>query len=400
MRSLAVGALRPVSTVQPAVIAWSIEPGTQIPAQRCVSLPFTAPALTAMRVRVPQDGGLEMLLSNPAGGRGIYVAGWATLRAFAAPSLHDILLADRVAHQASSAGLLSPASVRAAAVLVASEGHAGRKVAQVAQRALRAEQLGIRRLRAHLLLELARAMGVPGSESRLNDPWTTQPDDHGGWLAEAPHLLAGKLDRIGRLQRPGNSASWLPTELNQAIARIATAAWSLGIGPGAGRARLPRVLDLLSATTWPGDKQASTAPPGEEKSERGMVNLGSAIGARILQAEAALHRARLLLDDPIEMLAAWRADGGSLLHTLEQPDWLLDGWDRICLLPGDGAETSALAQMLLYGDERRIGIRSADADWAGTSGPGGAAMTVDRLARNEAMRLRELQLHDPDLGDA
>ncbi len=379
------------SSTQPLVIAWNAAQGTQAPLQRCVSLPFTAPALVAMRVRRGLTGGLEMLLSNPAGGRGIYVASWTTLRAFAAPSMHDILLAQRIIDPVTLAGPLSPASVRAASIAVAIDGHAGRRVAQAAGQARRAEQLGLRRLRAHLLLEMARALDIPGSRSALNDPWTTQPDEHGGWLAEAPLLLARRLDC---------PTAWLPSELAGTVARIAALAWPFGIGPAAARARLPRIVQLLS-------KAASHVRPGQGTSGQragpgnagpGNAGIDNVISARIAQAEAALHRARALLDDPIELLTLWRADQAALIDTLERPDWLLDGWDRLCLLPGDAAELGALVQMLLYEGECRIGLNRSDLDGAGLPGFGAGA-ALDRLARNEALRLQELRLHDPDLAD-
>ncbi len=418
MRNLIDTATRPGPLARTAVMAWDTGPATHAPEARCVSLPFTAPTLTAMRVRATQGGGLEMLLSNPAGGRGIYVACWATLRAFAAPSLHDILLADRVAAQSASGignAPLSPGSVRAAAIAVAVEGHAGRRVAAAAQRAQQAEQLGRRRLRAHLLLELARALGLPGSLSAMNDPWTAYPDDSSGWLVEAPSLLARLLNRPGGPRpldhvsgvRPQQvAAAWLPAELDAAIARIAALAWPLGIGPAASQARLPRVLRLLSSRARP---EASTAQPkGAAAAEvtAGSDKLDTVIALRSAQATAALHQARGVFEDPLGLLSSWRMDNATLLHTLEQPDWLLDGWDRLCLLPGDAVEVGALAQMLLYHatvgqeaageDDRRIGARGAAPDWATPPGISGAVFAIERLARNEAMRLRELQLHDPD----
>jgi hypothetical protein len=270
---------------------------------------------------------------------------------------------------------------------VAAEGHAGRRVAQVAAGVQQAEQLGLRRLRAHLLLELARALEIPGSRSAMNDPWTTQPDEHHGWLAEAPLLLARHLE----------GPSWLPDELADLVARIAALAWQIGIGPAAARARLPRTLRLLSATVLP----ERSPGPGAEAGV--VLNLDHVIGVRVTQAEAALQQARLLFDDPIGLLALWRTDKAALVHTLEQPDWLLDGWDRLCLLRSDAAELGALAQMLLYEGERRIGLNRAGPDKAGLDGAGlsslSAAVALNRLARNEQLRLRELQLHDPDLAD-
>ena len=360
------------------------------PVMRSVSLPFTAPALTAMRVRASPSGSLEMLLSNPAGGRGIYVAGWAMLRTFATPSLHDILLAERVIAGQHTPDSLSPASIRLAALAVAQEGHAGRRVAQAAGRAITAEAFGVKRLRAHLLLELAKALGFHGSEFTLKDPWTTQPDGHRSWLAEAPPLLADRLNLTCPRRRPTDPAPWSSSSLADAIRRISAVAWPLGVGPEAAQARLPRVLRLLSTTIWPNEQRL------RDEHGRGIGNLETAIDARVAQVEAALNDNRDLLVDPLGLLAAWRADEAVLLQALEQPDWMLDGWDRLCLLPSETGEMSALAQMLLYGDDQRISLSRSEAEWIGQPGLNDSTTLLDRLTRNESMRLRELRLHDPD----
>ncbi len=354
------------------VVAWAIGRDTQAAPTRCVSLPFTSPALIATRVRATAAGELEMLLSNPGGGRGIYVAHWAALRGYVAPSLHDIMLVERVSGDIATAGAPSPASIRRAAFDVAAEGHCGRRVAHAAQRARDAERHGTCRIRAHLLLSLSRALNLTDAAAAAADPWKTAPDDHEAWLTEAPRLLARRLD---------GTPPWLPAELSAAVARVAALAWPLGLGPRAEQARLPRVLGLLSALS---------------RGCRSIVNLDRAVGVRAAEAEAALHQARALLDDPIALLAAWRSDQPALLRALEQPDWLLDGWDRLCLLCGDDKEGMALAQMLLHEGEQRMTLTRTELDGGRPPGLSNAAVALERQMRNEKMRLRELQLNDPD----
>ncbi len=358
-----------------AGVAWAIARETQAVPMRCVSLPFTSPALIATRVRATAAGELEMLLSNPGGGRGIYVAHWAALRGYVAPSLHDIMLVDRVSGDIAAGGPPSPSSIRRAAFDVASEGHCGRRVAQAAQRARHAEQQGTCRIRAHLLLSLSQALGLTDAAAAAANPWTARPSEHDGWLSEVPRLLAKCLDA---------TPPWVPAELAAAVARIAATAWPLGLGPRAAEARLPRVLGLLRAL-----------PRGC----RGIVNLDRAVGVRVAETEAALQQARALLDDPIALLAAWRSDQPALLRTLEQPDWLLDGWDRLCLLCGDDKEGMALAQMLLHEGEQRMSLTRTELDAARPPGLSNAALALERQIRHEKMRLRELQLNDPDAGD-
>ncbi len=357
-------------------VAWAIGRDTQSVPTRCVSLPFTSPALIATRVRATSTGELEMLLSNPGGGKGVYVAHWAALRGYVAPSLHDIMLVDRVSVDIAAAGSPSPASIRRAAFDVAAEGHCGRRVAQAARRAREAERDGTGRIRAHLLLSLSHALGLTDAAAAAADPWTTRAHDHEAWLSEAPRLLAKRLD---------GTPPWLPAELSNAIARIAALVWPLGVGPCAADARLPRVLGLLRASS---------------RERRSIVNLDRAVGVRVAEAEAALHQARALLDDPIALLTDWRLDQGDLLRRLEQPDWLLDGWDRLCLLCGDDKEGMALAQMLLHEGEQRMTLTRTELDAARPPGLSNAAIAMERQVRNEKMRLRELQLNDPGSGNA
>ncbi len=362
----------------PASIEWHTVREPPQPAPRCVSLPFTGPALGSMRVRCARQGGLEMLLGNPGGGRGIYIARWAALRDYAAPSLHDILLAERLAAGLARGEAPCPAAVQAAAISVAATGHAGRRVAQAAQSAPAAAPRGRRPQRAPHRRGHARARGRAGSRSALNDPWSTRPQEDGGWLAAAPALLARHLPRSAtRLQ----DASWQPGEIASTMATIATLAWPIGAGPWAERARLPRVLQLLRA-------------PSREP-----ASLQEAKLDRLVQAETALRHARALLADPLALLSAWREDEAGTRHLLEQPHWLLDGWDRLCLLEGDSGATTALLQMLLYDADSDRTLKQAELGPAGTLALYAAATGFDMLLRNEGLRRRELQLHDPEASD-
>ena len=365
----------------PASIEWSVSREAPSPAARCVSLPFTAPALISMRVRpashgsTAAEGSLEMLLSNPAGGRGVYIARWSALRAFAAPSLHDIMLAERVATCVAAGETLAPCAVHEAALAVAAQGHGGRRMTKAAAAALEAGRLGHRRLRAHLLLELARRLSLPGSHSALNDPWSTQPQEHSGWLSEAPAQLVRHLPLLGLR---GRSAPWNASELADAMDCVAKLAWPIGVGPNAGDARLPRILRLLS-----------------QRGGHGGAKLVEARLARHAEAEAALVQARALLADPLGLLTAWREDRPALLRRLQETDWLLDGWDRLCLLLGDATGAAAQLQMLLYTGESDKILRRTELEAPGALAICGAAAGFELLSRNEAIRLRELLLYDP-----
>jgi len=73
--------------------------------------------------------GLVLLVPNPSGARGMYVAPWSGVRDMCNPTLHDGLLHDGLLHDAIAAAKaepISPSMVRAAARRIAAEGAAGR----------------------------------------------------------------------------------------------------------------------------------------------------------------------------------------------------------------------------------------------------------------------------------
>ena len=325
----------PLAVVSPtAAVAWSALP-TQPAARDCVSVPFTAPALLAARARPAADGGVKMLLGNPAGGRNIHVARGPVLRACVSPSLHDILLADRIETLGGPDAPLSPASIRAAAIDIAAAGHAGRRLARAAESGRAAEQLAHRRLRAHLLLRACaqrcacraarlRAQRSVGDRSRRSTA---------GWLAGAAEA-AGRPSRPVRA--PVRSMAFLRAVRRdrRRSPRLACASRDRS-RHRTGRV-LPRVLRLM-------EEAARTARDGANLSGGEALLIALDRGARRrggLHSSAA--RAGAWLDDPLALLAAMaRGSWRSLARVLQRGDWLLDGWDRLCLLSRQGMDIAA-----------------------------------------------------------
>ena len=65
--------------------------------ERGVAMPFTTPQLAGARGRPDVRVGLEVILPNPAGGRGVYVLPWAGVRELCRPTVHDARLQQLVA---------------------------------------------------------------------------------------------------------------------------------------------------------------------------------------------------------------------------------------------------------------------------------------------------------------
>ncbi|WP_428377151.1 hypothetical protein [Lichenicoccus sp.] len=370
----------------PRAIAWgaaSLRAGVH-----SVALPLTGPVLIGLRARTATDGRLEMLLSNPGGGRGIYVTSWPAVRLQAMPSLHDIRLIEIL--QSNPAAPLSPGRILAAARGVAIEGYAGRPAAQAARKAEAAGGKQLLRLRSHLLLELARALDMPASHSDRNDPWSVGIEEQATWLRSAPGAVAAQLGAAQLGAQPmGAGDGWTGETLSAAVAALAQEAVGLGFGPARDRFRLPRILALMARTAASG--------PGP---------MAASLLARHGLATEALDRARARFDDPLGLLAEWQRDPPGAAETLGRPGWLLDGWDRLCLVQADPAfapgTRKALAQLLTHDSDGRVVLEHTSLERGSIecsqllAMQPGTALTLDRLECHERLRLAELLLDCPD----
>jgi hypothetical protein len=57
---------------------------------RGVALPFTTPLLFGARARAASDhSGLEVIIANPSGGKGVYILPWGAIPQICVPTLHD-----------------------------------------------------------------------------------------------------------------------------------------------------------------------------------------------------------------------------------------------------------------------------------------------------------------------
>ncbi len=348
-----------------------------------VHLPFLAPLLGAVRLR-SNPNGLEFVLPNPSGGRGVYVAAWSVVAGFAAPNLHDTLLVGRL----SSLDSIGPADVRQAARLVALDGYAGQEAADAARQAQDALDIAALRLRAQLLMSLARQGGFVRPEDAVSCM------DRDGF-----NMLAARL-------------GWRGPQLAEALQEVSVRYASVAVGAGQVSGTQPpmrisgeiernetgrwgRLLSLV---------QKLRGSLAEEQFNRGGIDaalLGRIMTAAdhcIRQCALLLPEIKAMLANPLPVLDAWRA--GSLvasgwLHGLES---ILDGWDRICLLWFD-ARSPRLRQLLIpeiaaltrtsSGDGWSTGAGETDAV-AGDNDGAGFSWERQRLTRNERIRAKEL----------
>ncbi len=261
-----------------------------------VVVPFTTPQFTGARLRANRKGRFELMLRNPAGGRGVYLVELEVAHRFSAISLHD-----RILH-AELLKLLrvSPRGVRLCARRVALWGAAGQGARLAAQAAAREEEERVTQLRDHLLDSLSAAAGGEG------------PTANGA--AQPRTATAGRgLDE---------------RTLRRAAEEIA--AYGVGIGlppaiPSFHAETLSQIAELADALDgWGGE--------GNGRSDEIAVEVSRLARETHAAAGRELERWQRELADGPALFARWQTDRAGLLDDLQICDWLLDGWPDRCAL--------------------------------------------------------------------
>jgi hypothetical protein len=325
---------------------------------RGVAVPFTTPLLAGARVRAAEQGGTELVMLNPGGGRGVYILACNALGALCRPSVHDTRLNQKISLLPS----ITPASVRDAARQVAASGLAGREAMATAQTLAEADERDRREIEAAVLAALVRQLGPPIAEPVVV-----------GQLAER---LAPLLDAE-------------PQSVVTALKALVEGLLSVGL-PGqspAGRAArtIERLASLgLDLNLWLCDSVADT------NADLADMILASAELARTA-ASTALAATRGLMGDPVGLLRAFTKVPESITHRMSRPEWLLDGWEPVYLLwhsaegPADRHGTLVQMARLVPSLPREV------SEWVASMGDNGhntvarRAIGLDAKVRSDAM---------------
>lgn len=296
--------------------------------ERGVAAPFTTPALLGARLRLTARGKLEIVAVNPAGGRGVYVLPWAGVSGLCRPTVHDIVLGRRIGALPD----LSPAAVRAVAREVAAEGMAGRGAAAAAHMAVLTDQQDRIVTNFHLLLALIAQV----EPTELED------------LGAGRNRPAELEQRAGRaIARIGPKLGRSPTAIATALEELAACFAGIGMADQTPPARIPRAM-------------AAVARLRAETSEWGLKHKGeSATHAETISAfvdmtlscvRRALADVHAITEDMARLVRGLAGASAVLGERLARPDWLLDGWDRLCGIwsyaDGDSARHAALAEIV------------------------------------------------------
>ncbi len=308
---------------------------------RGVAAPFTTPMLIGTRIRESKSG-IELVVPNPSGGRGVYILDWGGVRTLGNPSVHDTVLFRRV----SSLARLDPAGMRDAALEVALDGHAGRDAAAAAQRSIARD--AAHRLNAHFLLMLGLIGQVHPAGLEAISP--------AGHAQEVERLGSAILHKLAPLM--GQS----PAALADALAAMGNVLAPVGIGADDTDARIARLLARLdearqSLSDWLG-ADAENDIGGIGRAIAGAMQTANGYGRTILQAT------RAATADAIGLLKRWFTDSRAVVTTAGRADWVLDGWEWVCLL-WLAAQTGAARRRALLEMAQIIPVLPGEAaNWA------------------------------------
>lgn len=296
--------------------------------ERGVAAPFTTPALLGARLRLTARGQLEIVAANPAGGRGVYVLPWSSVSGLCRPTVHDMLLGQRVGTLPD----LSPAAVRTVARGVAAEGMAGREAAAAAHIAALTDQQDRIVTNFHLLLALI-AQVEPAELADLGAARNRS--------AELEYRAGRAIARIG--PKLGRSPAAIATALEELAACFAGIGMSDQTPPpriSRAMAAVARLLDETSA--WGSEHKGESATQAE--------TIGAFAAMTLSCAGRMLADARAITEDMARLVRGWAGASAALGERVARADWLLDGWDRLCGIwscaDGDSARHAALAEIV------------------------------------------------------
>jgi hypothetical protein len=285
--------------------------------ERGVAVPFTTPLLGGTRARPADKQCVELVIPNPSGGRGVYIMSWVGIMSWCQPTLHDSVFHERIALLKT----VTPATIRRVALEIAAEGLAGEEAMEAARLATSMEKGDRLVTNYQLLMTLVQQFGGRFAAASSDNASGT-PD----LMKQAQLTVDWISPRLGRT--PGWTASAL-----EALSDVLT---NVGIAPGGTTGRLPRLLAMLrrvrsSMSEW------SVTRQDEDQAE--YVGLVCAVADLTLAlAQATLVQAQSLTGNMLQLMRNWAADPRSVRQVATRPEWLLDGWEQICLIWNHAAD--------------------------------------------------------------
>jgi hypothetical protein len=277
---------------------------------RGAAVPFTTQLLVGARARDSKRAGVELVVPNPSGGRGVYVVQWPGVRALCTPTVHDTVLF----HGIAQLKRIDPAAVRSVALDVASGGYAGRDAMEAADAARGRDN--VQRLLTEFLVVAALVEQVEPAGRRMRRIAERTPDfDRRADLA---------------LRRIAPSFGCPASHLLNGLAALGAAFTPVGALANDQTARIPRMVVRLKETR----QEVSHWLVTDSASDIGGLGkvVTEAMDATAFYADAVLAGVTTTLADPLALLRRWVIQPDDPLDLAARCDWVVDGWERICLL--------------------------------------------------------------------
>ena len=358
---------------------------------RGVAPPFTTRFLIGARLRqMPGVAGLEVIVPNPSGGRGVYILPWDTVSVLGRPSMHDVMLGRTLATiLGREAAAVSPRYLAEAVEQVAREGLAGPLVAEATLAQAKIAQAALLETRLRLLLGVtAQVEGIAADSPAITGQSDTEIEQRG---------LAALNTLAERWAKP-------PQRLGDAMDRLAALFAEIGMGDSLTGARLPRLVSALGElhrdmTVWAQSEsgQSGACPAGELRDAVAVARSADLV-ARM--AHLMLDSARQALRDPVAGLKHFLTAQSDLESVCERGFWLLDGWELICrlwhsapsLMPRHAALADMARSLPLLPDEAEtwLGLPPGTAEQlerASSAPPRMRTTAADQMALLEKLRL-------------
>jgi hypothetical protein len=294
-----------------------------------VVVPFTTPRLGGTRARPATKHAVELVVPNLSGGRGVYVMPWTSLTALCRPTLHDKVFSQRVAALTN----VTPMTIRRVARLIAAEGLAGEEAMEAAQSAAKADKDDRVVTNFRLLMTLVEQVA-----RRFSPPFLT-----GEAAATLDPSARARMTVDWISPRLGQQATWTANALEE-LADVLT---NIGVGSVGATGRVVRLTEMLRTVRH---GIAEWAAVHREEDQLSYVRMICAVADMTLSlASSIVMKAQALPDNMVELLRIWAADPGSVVEMVGRPEWLLDGWEPICLIwnsaQDDAAKRAALAEI-------------------------------------------------------
>ena len=297
--------------------------------ERGVAVPFTTPLLEGTRARPADKQRVELVIPNPSGGRGVYIMQWSSIASWCRPTLHDTVFNDRIA----ALQTVTPATIRRVGLQIAAEGLAGEEAMEAARLAVESDAEDRVVTNYRLLMTLVEQEGARFA-----------PHAGGAGLTGMDLMTQVRLtvDRISPLL--GKPSTWTAAALES----LSDVMLNIGVGSAGAKGRLPTLLDALQQTR--ADMLEWSKNQGEKDQANYVEMTCVVIDLTLSLAQATLSQAQALTRDMIGLLRAWAADSGSVINLVTRPEWLLDGWEQICLIwnhaQDDAERRAALSEIV------------------------------------------------------